>query len=61
MFYDTEEKVTLGFKHVMRNLVNFNASSGRSKNLNFDVLLLLKYIMFETKMYRGVMYHNTEE
>ena len=42
MFYDTEEKVTLGFKHVMRNLVNFNASSGRSKNLHFDVLLLLK-------------------
>ena len=42
MFYDTEEKVTLGFKYVMRNLVNFNASSGRSKNLHFDVLLLLK-------------------
>ena len=35
-----EEKVTLGSKNGMRNLVNFNAKSGR--NLHFDVLLLSK-------------------
>ena len=35
-----EEKLTLGFKNDMRNLVNFNASSGKSENLHFDVLLL---------------------
>ena len=35
-----EEKLTLGFKNDMRNLVNFNASSGKSGNLHFDVLLL---------------------
>ena len=37
-----EEKLTLGSKNDMRNLVNLNASSGKSKNLHFDVLLLSK-------------------
>ena len=36
-----EEKLTLGFKNDMRNLVNFNASSNKSENLHFNVLLLL--------------------
>ena len=35
-----EEKLTLSSKNDMRNLVNFNASSGKSENLRFDVLLL---------------------
>ena len=35
-----EEKLTLGSKNDMRNLVNFNASTGKSGNLHFDVLLL---------------------
>ena len=35
-----EEKLTLGSKNDMGNLVNFNASSGKSENLHFDVLLL---------------------
>ena len=45
-FHDTgecpkiEEKLTLGPKNDMRNLVNFNASSGKPENFNFDVLLL---------------------
>ena len=34
-----EEKLALGFKNDMTNLVNFNASSGKSENLHFDVLL----------------------
>ena len=29
-------------KNYMKNLVNFNASSGKSENLLFDVLLLLR-------------------
>ena len=36
-----EEKLAHGFKNDMTNLVNFNASSGKSENLHFDVLLLL--------------------
>ena len=35
-----EGKLTLGSKNDMRNFVNFNASSGKSENLHFDVLLL---------------------
>ena len=35
-----EEKLTFDSKYVMRNLVNFNASSGKSENLHFDLLLL---------------------
>ena len=34
-----KEKLTLGFKNDMKNLVNLNASSGKSENLHFDVLL----------------------
>ena len=35
-------KLALGSKNDMRNLVNFNVSSGKSENVRFDVLLLLK-------------------
>ena len=34
------EKLTLGFKNDMRNLVNFNASSDKCENLHFDGPLL---------------------
>ena len=34
-----EEKLTLGFKNDVNNLVNFNVSSCKSRNLHFDVLL----------------------
>ena len=57
-----EEILTLGSKNDMKNLVNFNGSSGKSENLNFDVLLLSNfYIIFEPWKYRGVMFHNYEE
>ena len=35
-----EEKLTLGSKNDTVNLVNFNASTGKSENLHFVVLLL---------------------
>ena len=35
-----EEKLTLAPKNNMSNLVNFNASSGKSENVDFDVPLL---------------------
>ena len=35
-----KKKLTLDSKNDMRNLVNFNLSSGKSENLHFDVLLL---------------------
>ena len=35
-----EEKLILGSKNDMKNLVNFNGNSGKSENLPFDGLLL---------------------
>ena len=35
-----EEKLTLGSKNGMRNLVNFNVSSGKSEYFHFDRLIL---------------------
>ena len=56
-----EEKLALGFKNDM-NLVNFNASSGKSENLHFEVLLLsIAYIKFQLKKRRRVISHDTEE
>ena len=47
----------------MRNLVKFNASSGKAENFHFDVLLFSKvyYVWASQKRHRGVMCHNTEE
>ena len=38
-----EEKLTLGSKNDIRNLVNFNASSSKSENLHFNVLFVNIY------------------
>ena len=37
-----EEKLTLSLKNDVKNLVNFNASSGKSEKLHVNVLLLPK-------------------
>ena len=37
-----DEKLAFCLKNDMRNLVNFNVSSGKSENLHFDRLLLSK-------------------
>ena len=53
-----EEKLALGFKNDMMNLV----SSGKSENLHFEVLLLsIAYIKFQLKKHRKVISHDTEE
>ena len=47
-----EENLTFCLKSDLRNLANFNASSGKSENFHFDGLLLWKFVMFELKKYR---------
>ena len=61
MSHDTEEKLTRGSKDDIRNLVNFNASSGKCENMHFDTLFYQKYIRFESKKCRGVLCRNAEE
>ena len=52
-----EEKLTLGSKKDMKNLVNFNASSGKPENLHFDVpLLSIAY-----KVSARIISHDTEK
>ena len=56
-----EGKLTRGFKNDMRNLVNFNASSGKSENLHLDVLLLSIAYKVSAKMYRRIISHDTKK
>ena len=39
-----KEKLTLGSKNDTRNLVNFDASSGKTENLHLDAMLLLSIV-----------------
>ena len=58
-----EEKLTLGSKNDIRNLLNFNVSSGKSEKLHFDVLLLTiayKVSAKKVKKYRRIISHKTE-
>ena len=57
-----EEKLTLGSKNDMKNFVNFNASSGKSENLHFDVVLLfsLAYKVFAKKNRRIISLKNKQ-
>ena len=41
------EKLTGGLKNDIRNLVNFHASSCKSRNLHFDELLLTSFDLDE--------------
>ena len=51
------EKLTLDSNNDMRNLVNFNVSSGKSENLHFDVpLLSIAY-----KVSARIISHDTEK
>ena len=47
-----EEKLALGSKSDMRNLVNFDGRSGKSENVHFDVVLLflIAYIVSASKV-----------
>ena len=50
-----EEKLPLVSKIDMRNLVDFNGSSGKYENLHFDVLLLSEVYFVEAKKIEGVL------
>ena len=47
-----EENFLLDSKNDMMNLVNFNASSGKSENLHFYALLLSKAYKYSAKEVR---------
>ena len=62
MFHDTEEsskfeeKLTLGSKNDMNNLVDFNVTSGKFESLHFDVLLFsIIYIVSAKKIQKNYL------
>ena len=51
-----EEKLNLGSKNGMTNLVNVNMSSGKSENLHYNMLLLLiAYNVSAKKVQKGYL------
>ena len=56
-----EEKLTCGLENNMKNLLNFHQSTWKFQNCDFYEVLLSKVEMYELKIYRGVMCHESEE
>ena len=56
-----KEKLTCGFKYDMRNLVNFHRTTQKSKNVTSMGYFCPKYLRFELKKHREVIFHNTEQ
>ena len=56
-----KEKLTCGFKYDMRNLVNFHQILQKSENFFSMGSFCPKYIRFELKNYRGVIFHDNEQ
>ena len=55
-----KENLTCSFKYDMRSLVNFHPSTQTSKNFTSMGYFCLKYVRFELKKYRGVVFHGSE-
>ena len=56
-----KEKLTCGFKYDMRNLMNFHPTTQKSENFTSMGYFCPKYMRFELKKYRGVIFHDTEQ
>ena len=57
-----QEELTCHFKVDIRNLANFDPSTRKSKKIFTSIgSFWAKYILFELKKYRGVIFHETEE
>ena len=56
-----EEKLTLGSKNDIKNLVSSHAMTQESKNFTLMRYFCPKYLRFELKKYRGVIFHDTKQ
>ena len=54
-------RLTCDLKNLIRNLVNFHASSQKSENLHFDWILLSKACKDLDEKIQKIMFHGTEE
>ena len=56
-----EEKLTLGSKKDLSNLVNFHPTTQKSKNFTLIDYFCSKYMTFELKKYRELFFHDSEK
>ena len=56
-----KEKLTFGFKYDMRNFQNFHPTTQKFENFASMGSFCPKYIRFELKTYRRVIFHDTEQ
>ena len=60
-----KEKLTFGFEYDMWNLVNFHPTTKKSENFTSMGSFCPKYIMFQLKNFRGIMwgviFYDTEQ
>ena len=54
-----EEKLALGSKNDMSNLVTSHPTTQKSKNFTSMGYFCPKYMSFELKKYRGLIFHDT--
>ena len=56
-----EEKLTVGSKNDVRNLVNLNASTVKPQNMYFDELFLSTACKVSAEKYRRITSHDIEK
>ena len=56
-----KEKLTFCFKYDMKDLVNFPPTTQKSESFTSMGYFCPKYMRFELKKYRGVIFHDTEQ
>ena len=56
-----KEQLTCGFKCDMKNLVSFHPTTQKSENLTLMGYFSPKYMRFELKKSRGIIFHDTAQ
>ena len=56
-----EQKLTLGSKDDIWNLVRFHPTTQKSKNFTLTVYFCPKYMNYELRKYREVIFHGNEQ
>ena len=56
-----KRKLACDFKHDMKNLVNFHPNTQNSESFTSMGSFCPKYIRFEPKKYREIIFHDTEQ
>ena len=56
-----KQKITCSFKYNMKNFVNFPPTAQKSVNFTSMSYFCPKYLRFELKKCRGIIFHDTKQ